>query len=58
MLRARRLLAGSVVTVAVLGLWFLVMREASLQREPVQQLLGLATSLAFGAGAAAWVTRS
>lgn len=58
MVRARKWLAGSIVTVAVLGLWFLVMREASVQREPVQLLLGLATSVAFGAGAAAWVTRS
>lgn len=58
MLRVRRMLAGSVVTVAVLVLWFLVMGEASLQRAPVQQMLGLATALAVGVGAAAWVARS
>lgn len=58
MVRTRRWLAGTVVTGAVLVLWQLVMGEVALQREPVEQLIGLATALAVGAGAAAWVTRS
>lgn len=58
MVRTRRWLAGTVVTGSVLVLWQLVMRELAVQREPVEQLIGLATALAVGAGAAAWVTRS